>query len=194
MYKRSKAYSVFLITTVLVVFVSGSGCFKEYSYEKSIKKDSIINEDPIPPPGFPSCASCIGKDSFLLGKWSFKIDSIVVCGNITNGVINPERTLFTFFGPSACSEDTGIIMTVSLNGAALNADQTGLRTERSIFQYYHRGAPDVFLSRPVNGFTFTVNQYTHQSGIASGTFSGKAASPGGDIVEIHDGKYKIQFQ
>lgn len=193
---RIQTYSITSLVLLVLVTASGTGCIKEYSYEKRLKQDSTIIDEPVPSTGtrFPFCPSCIGRDTVLLSKWSFKTDSTLLCGEITNAVLSPDRTAFTFFGPSACSQDTGLIMTVYLNGVKLDADKSNISTERAIFEYYHRGYPDILLSRPLPGFTLTINRYIHQTGIASGSFSGNAATANGDFVHIKEGKFEIRFQ
>ena len=45
------------------------------------------------------------------------------------------KTDFTFFGPSACSVDTGIVVSVYLP-VALDRDQFNLTTQQTAFYYY----------------------------------------------------------
>ena len=181
---------------LLIILISTPGCIKDYSFEGETIKDSTVIEDPGPPSGFtlPVCSSCIGKDSLLLSKWSFKTDSTLICGNVTNAIISPDRTAFTFFGPSACSADTGLVMTVYLNGVVLDGDKSAISTERVIFQYYERGKPDILLSRPLPGFSLDITRYEHQTRIASGTFAGFAATQNGAVILIKSGKFQVKFQ
>lgn len=181
---------------VFIILLSAPGCVKDYSFEGDTIKDTVITEDPVPPSGFtlPFCTACAGKDSVLLSKWSFKTDSTLICGTVTNAVISPDRTAFTFFGPSACSADTGLIMTVYLNGVVLDRDRSGITTERVIFQYYERGKPDILLSRPLPGFSLDITRYDHQTGIASGTYGGYAARQNGAVILIKSGKFQVKFQ
>ena len=180
----------------MIILLSAPGCIKDYSYEGETIKDSTVIEDPIPPSVFalPVCSSCAAKDSLLLSNWSFKTDSTLICGTVTNAVISPNRTGFTFFGPSACSADTGLVMTVYLNGVVLDGDKSGIRTERVIFEYYDRGKPDILLSRPLPGFSLYITRYDHQTGIASGTFGGYAATQNGAVILIKAGKFQVKFQ
>ena len=181
---------------LVIILLSAPGCIKDYSFEGEIINDSTTKEDPVPPSGFtlPVCSSCVGRDSLLLSKWSFKTDSTLICGTVTNAIISPDRTAFTFFGPSACSADTGLVMTVYLNGVVLDGNKSGISTERVIFEYYERGKPDILLSRPLPGFTLDITRYDHQTGIASGSFGGCAATQKGDVILIKAGKFQIKFQ
>lgn len=181
---------------LVIILLSAPGCIKDYSFEGETIKDSTTKEDPVPPSGFtlPVCSSCVGRDSLLLSKWSFKTDSTLICGTVTNAIISPDRTAFTFFGPSACSADTGLVMTVYLNGVVLDGNKSGISTERVIFEYYERGKPDILLSRPLPGFTLDITRYDHQTGIASGSFGGYAATQKGDVILIKAGKFQIKFQ
>ena len=181
---------------LVIILLSAPGCIKDYSFEGEIINDSTTKEDPVPPSGFtlPVCSSCVGRDSLLLSKWSFKTDSTLICGTVTNAIISPDRTAFTFFGPSACSADTGLVMTVYLNGVVLDGNKSGISTERVIFEYYERGKPDILLSRPLPGFTLDITRYDHQTGIASGSFGGYAATQKGDVILIKAGKFQIKFQ
>lgn len=181
---------------LVIILLSAPGCIKDYSFEGETINDSTTKEDPVPPSGFtlPVCSSCVGRDSLLLSKWSFKTDSTLICGTVTNAIISPDRTAFTFFGPSACSADTGLVMTVYLNGVVLDGNKSGISTERVIFEYYERGKPDILLSRPLPGFTLDITRYDHQTGIASGSFGGYAATQKGDVILIKAGKFQIKFQ
>ena len=193
-YKRLPVILSFILASLILV--TDSACIKEYSYEREAIQDSTFVEEPLPVAGFslPFCSTCDGRDTGLLSTWSFKTDSIFSCGKNTNAIISPERTAFTFFSPSACSPDTGLIMTVYLNGIVLDSDKSGISTNRVIFQYYDKGGPDILLSRPLPGFTLKIDTYTHQTRIASGSFTGNAATQNGDIILIKEGKFNIKFQ
>lgn len=194
-----KVLRIHIIPSLIYLFIillSTPGCIKDYSFEGETIKDSTVIVDPGHPSGFnlPFCSSCAAKDSLLLSKWSFKTDSALTCGTVTNAIISPDRTGFTFFGPSACSSDTGLVMTVYLNGVILDGDKSGISTERVVFQYYERGKPDILLSRPLPGFSLDITRYDHQTGIASGTFGGYAATQNGVVILIKSGKFQIKFQ
>src|SRR5215203_428684 len=135
---------LYIIPACVLLFqlLSYQSCVKEYSYEGS-PVDTIPAHDSIPDDTtvnkfvFPYCSGCDGKDDYIFGTWNFKYDTSFFCGNITRAIIEPEhRMAFTFFGPSACSTDTGLIMTVYLD-APLNADASNILVHHVIFQYYN---------------------------------------------------------
>ena len=123
------------------------------------------------------------------------MDSFLFCGGVVNAIITPDRKAFTFFGPSTCSSDSGLIMTVYSLNTSLDKDKTDITTERVLFEYYDNIAPsDMFLSKPIPGFTFTIEKYDHQSAIATGRFSGTVYTKKDEPVYIKDGKFKIKFE
>ncbi len=185
---------------VLVIMISTEqSCYKEFSQE-GVRSDTAVNPnppDPNQPPRFsiPSCPTCVPGNLLGLGKWSFKIDTTYYCGNFTSAVIAPERQVFTFFGPSACSPDTGLIMTVYLEpGDALRTNKQNISTEKVVFQYYERGQPDILSNKPVPGFRFIIDQYTHASNLATGSFAGVVYTQSGKLITIKEGRYEFNFQ
>jgi hypothetical protein len=194
-----------LLNIICIIFIlcmqlaSFPGCIKEYSYEGGII-DSIPIDDSIPGDTiantliFPHCSGCDGKDGYILGAWSFKYDSFFFCGNITRGIIEPEhRMAFTFFGPSACSTDTGVRMTVYLD-VPLNGDASYIITHHVILQYYNnKGTQDIFVSDDVRPFSLTIEQYTEATGVLRGSFSGFVNTDKDSVVEIKDGKFEVKF-
>src|SRR5882724_966529 len=110
-------YIISLLFIFCVQLTGFSGCIKEYSYERQMIDtlstiDSIPDDTTAEPLIFSHCPGCDGQDNFLLSTWNFKYDTSFICGNITRAINSPDHSAFTFFGPSACSLDTGIIMTV----------------------------------------------------------------------------------
>ncbi len=193
------------ITWIVFIFylpVAGlSGCAKEYSYEGGPTIDTLIHIDTIPVAdthsasvfGFPYCEGCRNKDDFIAFTWNFKTDTSLLCGGVTNAVITPERTGFTFFGPSTCSADTGLVMTVFLNGGALNRDQTNITTNLVTFQYYDNTTFTDIFNSGLRTISFTIDSYIHSTGIAKGRFRGSVRAKNNNVVEIKDGKFVIQF-
>jgi hypothetical protein len=170
-------------------------CKKEYSFEGSrpyIRADTI---KPILPPVPWICLSCIGKDAQIEDKWSFYNDGSFLCGDIDTAiVITPERNGFTFFGPSSCSADSGMVFTVFLNGEVLNKDLRNLTTQNIAFYYYDNiGHTFPYASRRNNPFTFTIESYIHQTHVAIGTFSGPVIKPNGTGSVISSGKFKVKL-
>lgn len=184
----------------LCVQVTGfSGCVKEYSYEggpaidttlDSIPSDTISKDAIV----FPVCAECKDAGDILPSTWNFKYDISFICGNITNAIISPERNGFTFFGPSACSLDSGLVMTVYLSSGFLDADKVNITTDRVIFEYYDNVTlTDIFVTAQLGTFSLTIDAYEYATGIAKGSFSGYVPAKNGDVVQIKDGKFQVKF-
>src|SRR6266498_1117185 len=137
-----KLYIVCIILALLpLLWTFDSGCAKEYSFEGGDSLVVIDTTTPPPPPPVPiptswTCPACIGQDAQIEAKWSFHNDSNFACGIIDKAVVNQDRTAFTFFGPSACSIDTGMIIDVFLNGTAvLNRDLSNITSRKGSFFY-----------------------------------------------------------
>ncbi len=174
-----------------------SGCIKEYSYEGGPAQDTTSIQDTTPKPAimFPVCAKCDGINDPLLSTWSFKYDTSFFCGNITRAIIAPDRTGFTFFGPSACSIDTGLVMTVYLGTDVLDRDKSGITSNEVIFEYYDNVTlTDIFMTNKLGTFSLTIDTYEHATGIAKGRFSGYVPAKNGEVVGIIDGKFEIKFE
>lgn len=193
-------YKLFLSALIGIgIFLYAPGCRKDHSYEGSSIVDTTTNP-PILPPGpvvtkIPYyCFDCVGHDKVEMGRWSFKIDTSLFCGTITASPITPERVAFTFFGPSSCSPDSGLIMTVYLNGIPLNVDKQNMITNKVAMEYYDNvTGPDMLYSKTITEMTLTIDSYIHQTGIASGHFGGTVYTSTDKPVLIKDGKFKIQF-
>jgi hypothetical protein len=100
---------------------------------------------------------------------------------------------FTFFGPSACSVDTGIVVSVYLP-VPLDQDRYGLSTDETAFYYYDHNSPnDILDSRHTATFTVVVQSFIYNTGIATGTFNGSVYTVNGDIVQITDGQFKASL-
>ncbi len=191
---RSLLYSTCLTFILYIQISVFSGCAKEYSYEGGPLIDTIPQADTTADPvHFPSCDRCGGVTTADL-FWNFRYDGSLLCGSITNAVITPERNGFTFFGPSYCSIDSGLIMTVFLDADSLNADKSNIKTNHASLEYYDNTTlSDVFTSsRP--SISFIIDSYTHSTGIAKGTFNGTATLKDGTQLTITAGKFAIQFK
>jgi len=192
---------LYIIPACILFFqlASYQSCTKEYSYEGSpldtIPTDSIPDDTATNTFAFPHCSACDGKDDYILGTWSFKYDTSLLCGNITRGIIEPQYHMaFTFFGPSACSTDTGLIMTVYLD-ISLDADVSNVTAPHAVFQYYNNLgiAGDIFVSSDLRPFTLFIEQYTQSTGIIRGSFNGFVNTDKGTVAEIREGKFVVQF-
>ena len=173
-----------------------TGCKKEYSYEGgdiTIQKDSIL-QPPLPVKGFPGCSSCRVTDELVLGKWNFKTGNTFVCGSVDAAGIDYEKTAFTFFGPSKCSIDTGLVMTIYLS-APLNGDKFDITTTKAAFFYYdHHATKDIFISQPATLFSVTIQSFIYATGILTGSFNGTVFTPNGSMVSVSEGKFKIKLR
>jgi hypothetical protein len=183
--------------------LSYESCIKEYSYEggpagtvdtipviDTLSNDSTDTSAPIV---FPYCSACNGQSGYILGTWNFKYDTSFFCGNITRSIINVDKNAFTFFGPSACSLDTGLIMSVYLDNPLIE-DAENITASRAYLQYYNnKGIQNIFDSSDSIPITLTIEKYTLSTGVATGHFSGSAKTDRNTKVKIQEGKFMIQF-
>lgn len=184
-----------VILLLLFVFFAGS-CKKEYSYEGGaipvISTDTV--RVPVPVNEFPLCPACTANTGSGLSQWTFKSGNSVLCGTLDTAISNPDRNAFTFFGPSSCSGDTGMVMTVYLITDSLNRDRTNITTYNNAFYFYERVTPSyIFMSHQGSGFTVTITSYDHQARICTGTFSGTAFRNNGGGASISSGKFKVKL-
>jgi hypothetical protein len=178
-------------------------CAKEYSRESA---DAIIPPviDTLPqgppqqgPPtaiNFYSCVACAGHDIFEENKWSFKVGNSLQCGTMDTALSTPERNAFTFFGPSSCSSDTSMVITVFLQNNVLDKNLQGLAIPNVDFRYTKFGAPKyLLLSRQPSPFTLTIDSYDHQTKMTIGRFYGYAYAGDGSLIEVQEGKFKVKI-
>lgn len=182
-----------LIFSLLLLLVMG--CAKEYSYEggeinvrvDTVRGPVVINTDPV-------CPACVNNTTTQLSEWSFKSGNWKLCGKADTAIINLERTAFTFFGPSACSADTGMVITVYLGTDSLNRDRNSLTINRTGFYCYDRVTPSyIFMSQANSIFSVTIDSYEHATKIATGTFHGNVVRSNGGGTNIESGKFKVKL-
>lgn len=181
-----------IVASAFVFLLFYCGCSKEYSYEAS--PVSTTNDTVVILVQPYICPACIGNESFQENKWSFRDNGLVRCGEIDTAIANPTRTGFTFYGPSACSKDTGIIMTILLDTLHLNRDISNVTYSRSAFYYYDNiGNSYIYMNRQQSPFTVTIESYTHIDRMITGSFSGFGyrATVGG--ASINSGKFKVRL-
>lgn len=144
---------------------------------------------------FPECTLCNAASTLALGEWNFKTGNAFVCGKVDNaGFIGNTNTTFTFFGPSACSVDTGIVVTVHLP-VPFDRDRRDITTSRTAFYYYdHHATRDIFISLSPAIFTITVDSFVFATRVATGTFTGTVYKANGDTAMISDGHYKVKLK
>ena len=204
----NKANSRGMLTIILlgaVLYLAGFavGCAKEYSYEGGPPPDTAAVPDPIglpdttgtlPPPPVAGCNSCAITDTSSASKWRFEVDGRQVCGFVTRAVLSPDADAMTFFGPSSCSRDSGLIITAYFQNQSLKEDQTNLTATQAELEYYDNTTLTDFLqSRSTHPFTVTIYQYSSQTGQATGHFSGRVVDKAGNPVEVTSGSFIIQF-
>ena len=189
-----KLYQPWLCFIVLQILLLQTGCTKEYSYEGGVQIIRIDSSFTPPVSVFPTCSACNASAELALGNWNFKTGRSFVCGVVTNAGFIGQRQTFTFFGPSDCSLDTGLVMTVYLP-LVFDEDKFNITTNSAAFFYYDRtAAHDIFISQPAAPFSLTVDSFIYDTGIAIGTFSGTVFKPNGDQAYISDGKFKIKLK
>lgn len=176
-----------------------SGCAKEYSYEGGLLPDIIHDSIPLPDTvsesiRFPECPGCKETNEVFPATWDFKFGTSFLCGNITRGIKSPDNSGFTFFGPSACSLDTGIVITIFLKGLLLDRDLQDITEKDVIFEYYdNKTQRDVLISDIRGLFSLTIQKYELATGIMTGTFSGYVSTKNHSQAEIRDGRFSIKF-
>ena len=199
MYTKKLYYFLALLFFLPVLLVQNTGCYKEYSFEgidtTGIVRDSVSQGPVAVVKEFPDCSLCDINSSLSVGQWNFKAGNSFLCGGITNsGFIGGySRTDFTLFGPSACSEDTGIVISAYLS-VPLDRNRANL-TARAAFYYYDHHAPkDILESLPSAPFSVTVQTFDYATGIVTGTFSGTVYKANGDTATVTDGKFKVTLK
>lgn len=197
MFKKSRYHIALLVFIVGVYVAHITSCTKEYSYEAqpvqdSLSRDTII-KDSIRQPvsGLPVCTHCSHITQTGANSWNFKNGTLSLCGIVDTAIINPNRTGFTFFGPSACSKDTGFVMTVYL-ADTLNKSGTQIFTNRVAFYYYDNVTPSyIFMSDTQMPFTLTIEQYNKESGVTTGYFEGLVFTTDGKKTPVSSGRFSI---
>lgn len=181
------------ISCLFALLNISAGCYKEYSFE-GVPVDTLIDTvvDPVVSNAIvPSCNGCTEeiKDS----SWLFSVDGSLLCGVAEKAIISFERNAFTFYGPSACSIDSGFIISVYL-GEELNSDKSNLPATKIDIYYYDNVKPSYILTSKQNEpFSFIIEKYVHATGDATGKFSGTVFSETGARKTIVGGKFKIKF-
>lgn len=188
---RFKKYS-FLVFFLFQLLLQSTGCQKEYSYEGGDSTLTTIDSVVSPPPfvyDFPQCSLCIPANGIILSHWNFKSGNSFFCGVIDNAGISPDKTAFTFFGPSACSTDTGLVMTIYLP-EIFDKDKFNVKTTKVAFFYYdHFGPRDIFLSLPEKLFSVNIESYIYSTGIVTGKFRGIVFKPNNDTTFVDEGNF-----
>lgn len=179
---------------LLVIFLAA--CEKEYSYEGGgvfIEPgiDTVIVRDTIIPGLLSNCNACTNTTGIATGTWSFKANNAKVCGEIdTAFVLNHQRTVLTFFGPSFCGSDSGLIFTVNL-ATGLTRDAFNIAASYTAYYYYRTAHPNILISTAAQPLNLMFTSYDHNLRIATGIFNGTAYTQNGTAVVISDGKFSF---
>ncbi len=195
--KDRKQYCFFaLFLGLQILLLQATGCKKEYSYEGgnlTIQKDSVLIP-PVPVNPFPGCSSCKVTDDLLLGKWNFKTGNSFICGTVDGSGFIGDKRAFTFFGPSVCSIDTGLVMTIYLP-FSFDEDKFNVAIDNVAFYYYDHNAPkDIFISLSTAQFSAIIQSFIYATRIATGTFRGTVYKPNGDTAFVSEGKFKVKLK
>ena len=195
-----KPYYFFILFFILpLLLVHNTGCYKEYSLEGKdttrINRDTVSPEPISPVKEFQDCSLCDVQSELAVGQWNFKTGNSFLCGSVTNSGFfgGYSKSDITFFGPSACSVDTGLVVSAYLS-VPLDQDRFNLTTFLAAFYYYdHNATKDIFISLPSEPFSVTVESFIYATGIATGTFQGIVYKANGDTATITDGKFKVKI-
>jgi hypothetical protein len=180
------------------------GCAKEYSYEyRAIVLDSIpvpdstiiIDTLPATPPDEEfACSNCDSLEAREQFTWSFKVGKRKICGTIKESYTNDEKTGFTFFGPSSCAADSGLMISAYFQPVSLLTDVSNVIAHRANFQYYGNVANNQYLSSWIpHNFSVVIDAYTNDNKVAVGHFSGHAFVFNGDSIAVSSGTFRIKF-
>jgi len=194
---RKVFFVVCLAFACCTLLLNIQGCRKEYSYERQpidttgTEPDSTdtIPNDVV----YSQCPLCEKDPGYAMGKWSFMIDTFTFCGIVTGEVMLDERTAFTFFGPSACSTDSGLIITCYMNEPFAEEAEYVSVDVITLRYYNHRGTKDMLQADASLGFALVIQSYSKTTGIMRGIFSGNVLTDRNTLEHISNGKFEIQF-
>ena len=185
----NRSINIIFLTVIIINF----SCKKEYSCEgcNTVVIVDTTTTNNIPGPYI--CPSCIGADDFIENKWSLYNGTTFYCGVIDTAIAAPARNGFTFFGPSACSIDSGLVMTINTEPAFLNQDVHNSTTTKVGMYYYDNVAQTYpFITKSAFQFSVTIESYIYQTRMMTGTFSGIVVRPNGGQTSLQ-GKFKVKI-
>ncbi|OLY92879.1 hypothetical protein [Cnuella takakiae] len=176
-----------------------TNCSREYSLEGS--DTTLILQPPAPLPDsgiggpFSNLVTCTGCAAELeTNQWSFQLSNTLLCGIIDTAILSSTREAFTFFGPSLCSLDSGLVITASLAPDKLDRNITGYNIPKAGMYYYdHVGNQHMLESRSSQPFRMHIISYNHQTKEISGSFSGVVYTADGKEVIIKGGLWKTHL-
>jgi hypothetical protein len=87
-----------------------------------------------------------------------------------------------------------MVISVYLMGDTLNRDKQNISMDHNVFYYYDRTIPsDILVSSQNIPFTVTIDEYNHQTKIATGRFEGNVFKPTGGGTRITSGKFQVKL-
>ncbi|HPZ87283.1 MAG TPA: hypothetical protein PLQ32_04205 [Flavihumibacter sp.] len=140
------------------------------------------------------CYSCQPQAALADSSWLIPAGTRWQCGSLTGAVINIERDALTFFGPSACSQDSGLIINAYFKSQPLNQSRLGVRADWASAVYYDNiSGQYVFVSKPENKFSLVAN-YNHETRELIGEWSGEAVYATGAVGKIRGARFRCQLK
>lgn len=177
----------------ICVLLLATSCQKELYFDREPVLTDTLPGTPVF--SFPACASCTANAELNVNEWSFRTKTSYLCGTLTDGIITSNKNAFTFFGPSACSIDSGMVITAYLDPARINGDTTNFHASYVAFYYYDHTTTDyILVSKRNTAFSLTITDYKESSGIASGTFSGGSFLVNGAFIYVDEGRFKVRLR
>ena len=157
--------------------------------------DTIPSPDTsISPPLLPSCRLCQQDSGAALQSWNFKNGNTYLCGNVNEARFIGRKTTITFFGPSSCSADTGLRMTIYLP-EPLDGNKSNITTNNVAFYYYdNKALKSILISGASQSFFVTINSFVSATQIASGTFGGTVFTSDGSITSVKEGRFNVKLK
>lgn len=194
----SRLHSWKKVLLVACIFSWGFvSCEKEYSYEGGevfVPPDTNTDSSAEPgPPILPVCNLCGIDPTTDSTFWNLQFQGQEMCGGVTRAIITVDRTGFTFFGPSKCSRDTGLVMSVALHLDTLNRDKTNLFSNNVALEYYDNTTQTNFFESMRQSINFTIIKYDHSTQTAEGKFSGKVKLKDGSVEALLNGSFVFHF-
>lgn len=203
--RKTLPYTCPILFTCILWMAFSISCKKEHSYEGCLlppvttpqptdTTTASLPDTSVTLPLLPACALCIENNAPLLQSWNFKTDNTYLCGEVTEARFINEKATITFFGPSSCSPDTGLRMTIYLP-EPLTGDRAGITTNNVAFYYYDNVASkSILVSGASQDFTVTINKYTAATQTATGTFNGTVFTSDGRASSVKSGNFFVKME
>ncbi|MEO7962074.1 MAG: hypothetical protein ABIR19_11035 [Ginsengibacter sp.] len=194
-----RKYVPFLSVVIVYLIITCTlGCSKEYSFEGSSVFNNIPRIDsaqlPAPSTHLLFCDKCQDGNSSDTTYWNFLFEGKRLCGPVTKAIMTPEKNRFTFFGPTLCSVDTGLVMSVFLEDEFLNRDLSNIQSMSVALEYYDNTTLSNILTSVRSGISFNIDTYSASTRTAKGSFSGSVKMKDSSIVSLTSGNFVIKFQ